>query len=199
MPIRAQLRGARAPPSPSPCARRDRALAATAAGRAAANPLTFDYDNSTAITAYARPTGAVVVGRNFFNPALVDQIQRGGGRSTSSWTSSTAGGPATPPPATRPPSTGAPENTNWLWSPRRSNWPGTYIDRHAPGIALDPARGRSHQAVVPDHARQGTLPRRRRRAAVDRLLGRDQRDGEVDWVAATATSSTACAWPSARR
>jgi hypothetical protein len=55
------------------------ALAVPALAGAVANPVTFNYSNSTAITAYARPTGAVVVGRNFFNPALVDRIQNGGG------------------------------------------------------------------------------------------------------------------------
>ncbi len=55
------------------------ALAAPAAANAAANPFTLDYSNSTNITAYAHPTGAVVVGRNFSNPGVVDRVQAGGG------------------------------------------------------------------------------------------------------------------------
>lgn len=55
------------------------ALAVPALANAAANPLTLDYSNSTDIGAYARPTGAVIVGRNFFNPGVVDRIQNGGG------------------------------------------------------------------------------------------------------------------------
>lgn len=54
-------------------------LALPALGSAAANPMTFDYSNSTDIQAYAKPTGAVVVGRNFFNPGVVDRVQNGGG------------------------------------------------------------------------------------------------------------------------
>ena len=55
------------------------ALAAPAAANAAANPFTLDYSNSTNITTYARPTGVVVVGRQFLNPAVVDRVQAGGG------------------------------------------------------------------------------------------------------------------------
>lgn len=55
------------------------ALAAPAAADAAANPFTLDYSNPTNITAYARPTGVVVVGRNFSNPGVIDRVQAGGG------------------------------------------------------------------------------------------------------------------------
>ncbi|MBJ7456574.1 MAG: hypothetical protein JHC74_10995, partial [Thermoleophilia bacterium] len=110
------------------------ALAAPAMASAAANPLTFDYDNSNAITAYAKPTGAVVVGRSFTNTALIDQIQAGGGEVyqyvnviDSWWTNYTAtgdqaalyGGPRT--------------NPAFLWKPSRSNWPGTYLTDMRPG------------------------------------------------------------------
>jgi hypothetical protein len=110
------------------------ALAAPAMASAAANPLTFDYDNSTAITSYARPTGAVVVGRNFFNPALVDQIQNGGGEvyqyvdvidgwftnwNASGFQAELYGG--------------SQQNPDWLMSPRRSNWSNTYLTDMRPG------------------------------------------------------------------
>ena len=110
------------------------ALAAPSIASAAANPLTFDYDNSTAITAYARPTGAVVVGRNFFNPALVDQIQNGGGEVYQYvdvidgwWTTWNATGEQAALYG------GSQMNPNWLMSPRRSNWPGTYMTDMRPG------------------------------------------------------------------
>ncbi len=109
-------------------------LAAPAMASAAANPLTFDYNNSTAITAYANPTGAVVVGRNFFNPALVDQIQAGGGEVYQYvdvidgwWTTWTATGDQAALYG------GAKQNPDWLWSPRRSNWPNTYMTDMRPG------------------------------------------------------------------
>ena len=101
-------------------------LAAPAWRQAAANPVTFDYSNSTAISAYARPTGAVVVGRNFLNPALVDQIQAGGGEVyqyvdvIDGWFTNWS---ATGQQAAL--YGGAQQNPAWLWSPRRSNWPNT--------------------------------------------------------------------------
>ena len=44
-----------------------------------ANPMTFDYGNSSALSAYAKPTGMVVVGRNFADTAAIDRVQAGGG------------------------------------------------------------------------------------------------------------------------
>ncbi len=55
------------------------ALAVPALAGAAANPMSFDYDNSSAISAYAKPTGMVVVGRNFADTAAIDRVQAGGG------------------------------------------------------------------------------------------------------------------------
>ncbi len=131
MPIRAQIRSrARALSLAATVA----LLATPSLAGAAANPLTFDYDNSTAITAYARPTGAVVVGRNFFNPALVDRIQAGGGEVYQYvdvidgwWASYNATGDQAALYG------GSKQNPSWLWSPRRSNWPGTYITDMRPG------------------------------------------------------------------
>jgi hypothetical protein len=100
----------------------------------AANPLTFNYSNSTAITAYAKPTGAVVVGRNFFNPALVDRIQAGGGEVyqyvdvIDGWfTTYTATGDQAALYG------GARTNPAYLWKPSRSNWPNTYLTDMRPG------------------------------------------------------------------
>jgi hypothetical protein len=55
------------------------ALAVPALASAAANPMTFDYGNSSALSAYAKPTGMVVVGRNFADTAAIDRVQSGGG------------------------------------------------------------------------------------------------------------------------
>jgi len=55
------------------------ALAVPAPASAAANPMTFDYGNSSALSAYAKPTGMVVVGRNFADTAAIDRVQAGGG------------------------------------------------------------------------------------------------------------------------
>jgi hypothetical protein len=135
MPIRAQIRpGARARVLTAAVAAVVAALALPALAGAAANPVTFNYSNSTAITAYAKPTGAVVVGRNFFNPALVDRIQAGGGEVYQYvdvidgwWTSYTATGDQAALYG------GSQQNPAWLWSPRRSNWPGTYMTDMRPG------------------------------------------------------------------
>ena len=133
MPIRAQHRaGVRA--RALALAATATLLAAPAMAQAAANPLTFDYSNSTAISAYARPTGAVVVGRNFLNPALVDQIQAGGGEVyqyvdvIDGWFTNWS---ATGQQAAL--YGGAQQNPAWLWSPRRSNWPDTYMTDMRPG------------------------------------------------------------------
>ena len=131
MPIRAQIRArVRALALAAVVA----ALAAPALAQGAANPLTFDYSNSTAITAYARPTGAVVVGRNFFNPAVVDQVQAGGGEVyqyvdvIDGWfTNWTATGEQAALYG------GAQQNPAWLMSPRRSNWANTYMTDMRPG------------------------------------------------------------------
>ena len=137
MPIRAQLRAgvrARARARALALAAITAALAAPAVAQGAANPMTFDYSNSTAISGYARPTGAVVVGRNFQNPALVDQIQNGGGEVyqyvnviDSWWSQWTATGEQAALYG------GAQTNPGYLMSPRRSNWPGTYMMDMRPG------------------------------------------------------------------
>ncbi|MGE0028063.1 MAG: hypothetical protein AB7O78_12610 [Thermoleophilia bacterium] len=100
----------------------------------AANPVTFNYSNSTNLQAYARPTGAVVVGRNFFNPALVDQIQAGGGEVyqyvnviDGFWTNSSATGDQAALYG------GAHNDPAYLWKPARSNWPGTPLADMRPG------------------------------------------------------------------
>ncbi len=133
MPIRAQLR-AGLPARALTLAAITAALAAPALAQGAANPLTFDYSNSTAITAYARPTGAVVVGRNFFNPAVVDQVQAGGGEVyqyidvIDGWfTNWNATGEQAALYG------GAQQNPDWLMSPRRSNWANTYMTDMRPG------------------------------------------------------------------
>jgi hypothetical protein len=55
------------------------ALAVPALAGAAANPMTFDYGNSSALSTYAKATGMVVVGRNFADTAAIDRVQAGGG------------------------------------------------------------------------------------------------------------------------
>lgn len=110
------------------------ALALPEAALPAANPVTFNYSNSTNLAAYARPTGAVVVGRNFFNPALVDQIQAGGGEVylyvnviDGFWTSSSATGDQAALYG------GAHTDPAYLMKPTRSNWPGTPLTDMRPG------------------------------------------------------------------
>ena len=110
------------------------ALAAPAAANAAANPFTLDYSNSTSITAYAHPTGAVVVGRNFVNPSVVNRVQAGGGEvyqyinyvegyfENSSATGDQAGLYG-----------GGQNNPAYLMKPTRYNWPGTPMMDLRPG------------------------------------------------------------------
>jgi hypothetical protein len=110
-------------------------LAVPALAQAAANPLTFDYSNSTAITAYAHPTGAVVVGRSFNNPALVDQIQNGGGE-VYQYVNVIDGFWENQATATGEQAAlyGGPHNNPaWVASPKRYNWPDTPMMDMRPG------------------------------------------------------------------
>ena len=138
-PIRVTAR-ARAPRAPRRLARllagaaAVAALAVPAIADAAANPLMFDYSNSTAITAYAKPTGAVVVGRNFTNTGVIDQVQAGGGEVymyvnviDGYWEDSAATGSQADLYG------GAQNNPAYLWQPRRYNWPGTPMMDMRPG------------------------------------------------------------------
>ena len=109
-------------------------LAVPALASAAANPITFDYSNSTDILDYAHPTGAVVVGRSFKNPALVDRIQNAGGEVyqyvnvvEGYWETQTATGDQAALYG------GSQNNPAYLMKPTRYNWPGTPMTDLRPG------------------------------------------------------------------
>ncbi len=109
-------------------------LALPAFASAAANPLTFNYSNSTDILDYAHPTGAVVVGRGFKNPALVDRVQAGGGEVyqyinvvEAFWDDQTASGDQAALYG------GAKNNPAFLMKPTRYNWPGLPMTDLRPG------------------------------------------------------------------
>jgi hypothetical protein len=85
--------------------------------------MTFDYGNSSDMSAYAHPGGMVVVGRNFTDTAAIDRMQAGGGevlmyvdvvdglpdRTTATGDQAALYGGAHMDPA-------------YMWSPRRYNW-----------------------------------------------------------------------------
>lgn len=109
-------------------------FAVPAVASAAANPLTFNYSNSTDILDYAHPTGAVVVGRGFKNPALVDKIQNGGGEVyqyvnvvEAYWVDQTASGDQAALYG------GAKNNPDFLMKPTRFNWPELPMTDMRPG------------------------------------------------------------------
>lgn len=109
-------------------------LATPSLASAAANPLSFDYSNSSAILDYAHPTGAVVVGRNFTDTATIDRVQAGGGEVymyvnvvDGFWDGMTATGEQAALYG------GSTNDPSYLWQPRRYNWPGTPMLDLRPG------------------------------------------------------------------